>query len=170
MGKKYFEIQGISDVFNSDFDFSSETFFVAYLFHKLLIGEVKDKKFITYKNETVDSKFLKEMRIFNEKNELLLLRKDNSLQGRLWQDNNDSEFIETTQVLWGTHSQPSDDPNFSLISEDRGIMFYAPAKIVQGKNLDTAKTRLKIITHSEIGYTDLAQATIVDYRYVKFVI
>lgn len=168
MSKQYLELKNFDDVFQSGFDFSADTFFVAYLVHKLLIGEVKDKQFVTYKKEPIEDKFLKELRIFNEKNELFVWKKDDILKARLWKNDDSVPVIEKEQVVWGTKSEASDESDFSHIFEDRGIHFYVPSKILQGKNLDDKKTRLKILTHSEIGYTDLGQATITDYKYIKF--
>ncbi len=154
-------------------DFSGH--FVVYLDYKVIIGKYKSRKFIMYKDEDVNPKFVQKIRLFDESRELLLWRKEEGLfVGRLRTDceaENNTEktsVVEARQVLYGTKSKKLDN-NFTKISEDRGTEIIIPLSNVSVDIKENPENRVSICTRNYIAYNEFGQAGYNDCRFVEFI-
>lgn len=142
--------------------FSGESYVVAYLDYKVLIGKLSEKKIFFFNNENIDLKYLIKIRLFNQDKELFCWRKNNLFDGRLRIDMKGSEIdvIDASQILVGTKSKILDN-QYSLLSEDRGRELIIPTII--------KKNRASLITRNYIGYTNNMLATFIDCRFLDFI-
>lgn len=151
--------------------------FIAYLYHRVVIGRIKNKQFVYYNQEEKDvilSKIVK-IRIFNEDSELYVWKTGSQgYKARLRTDGKGMEqgIVEARQVLFGTEAKPAkDDSEYSVLTEKRGTEIILPLKQtgIQNNEINDRKGRICICTHSYIGFIEeTGQATYEDVRFVKF--
>lgn len=141
-------------------------FVVAYLDYKVLIGRLENSAFSFYGNETIDSKFIQKLRVFNDDRELLVWRSRDGLIGRLRTDGLgcDTDVVDAKQVLFGTKDKGMGD--FTRLTEDRGTVIILP---FVGIDFDGKKKRVCIKTRNYVDYNSIThQATYVDGRFLAF--
>lgn len=147
---------------------STRSFIVAYLDYKVLIGTYEDGNYNFHKKETVESKYIQRLRVFNETKELHLWRTAEGLKGRLRIDSegNESYVVDAYQVLFGTRSEPSG--NYTRISEERGTELFLPFQDLEVDVKKEKKSRTAVKTRNYIDYNNVFQATYIDCRFVGF--
>lgn len=155
--------------------FSGDGWFIAYLFHRVVIGEVKNKQFIYYKMEDNDLKLdeIIKLRIFNNESELFVWR--SNLGGYFSRLRTDGEgdsqgVIDSSQILFGTKAETVGDVYLKL-TEERGTEIIFPAGCVNIKieEINSQKKRIAIHTRSYVGRIDeTGVATYVDVRFLRF--
>lgn len=144
--------------------------FIAYLYHRVVIGRIENKHFVYYKQEDKDvtlSNMLK-LRVFNEDSELFVWKTSlGGYRARLRTDGKgtEQEIVEAKQVLFGTKAEQL--PNgYSKLTENRGTEIILP---MANLNIDEKERRMGIKTRSYIGFIEeTGQATYEDIRFVKF--
>ncbi|OJX90103.1 MAG: CRISPR-associated protein [Paludibacter sp. 47-17] len=171
---KQFEIKTDEDIFGNA---PQKAWFIAYLFHRVVIGKFVNHEFVYYKQEDKDvtlEKILK-LRVFNKDAELLVWRNNQGkYKARLRKDGEGEEqgVVDARQVMFGTETKPTEnDVNFSCLTEKRGTEIILPLKDLEisDSDINEGKGRLCIHTRSYIGYIDEMQATYEDVRFVEFV-
>jgi len=159
---------------NSDQDILNNApegaWFVAYLYHRVVIGKLENKQLIYYKQENDDVKLLNilKLRIFNEDTELFVWKTNlGGHRARLRTDGNGTEqgMVEAKQVLFGTKAEELGN-GYSKLTENRGTEIILP---LTNLKIDEKDHRMCIKTRSYIGYFEkTGQATYEDVRFVKF--
>lgn len=148
--------------------FNSSAYLVAYLDYKVLIGlyHPKKRQMIFADGETLESKYIQKLRVFDSSKELLIWRSKDRLKGRIRIDGEGEEIevVEANQVLWGTRLVDIRN-NFAEITEDRGTTLILP---ITNLDIDNHIKRIFIKTRNYIGYTPNYQATYIDCRFVGF--
>lgn len=143
-----------------------DSFVVAYLNDKVIIGKYSDNKFTFLNNEQLDWETIQRIRIFNENGEVMLWKSDGKLIGRHRKDSEGEQtwFVENDQVLFGTKSEDLED--YTRLTEDRGTEVVVP---LTGFTLskENKKEKVKVTTRNYIGYNEIHQATYVDNRLVN---
>ena len=144
--------------------------FIAYLYHRVVIGRIENKQFVYYKQENSDVKLsnMLKLRVFNEDSELFVWKTSlGGYRARLRTDGQGPELgiVEAKQVLFGTKVQQL--PNgYSKFTEDRGTEIILP---MTNLKIDEKEHRMCVKTRSYIGYIEeTGQATYEDVRFVKF--
>ena len=143
-----------------------DSFVIAYQDFAVSIGRYQDKKFKFYQNETLESRYLQRIRVFNPSEELLLWRTENGFIGRIRRDgtgNQSFHVIDSQQILFGTKAISIN--GFTELTEQRGTVLRLP---FEGLNVDAEKKRVFIQTRNYIDYNDLNQASYSDCRFVQF--
>lgn len=142
---------------------------VVYLDYKILIGRVEQGKLSFYENEVFEPKYLKQIRIFNEKQELYLWRKADLFRGRFRQDSagHGTEYVEVKQVLWGSRSENLSH-GWIKLCEERGIELILPWDEPEGLNPKNPRDRVGLLTCNYIDYTETGQAGYKDCRFMDF--
>jgi len=163
--------------------------FIAYLYHRVVIGKITDGKFDYYPDEKIPndvtlSNILK-LRVFNEDSELFVwktniggykarLRKDkdkkiidpDDMKNQLWFDPDKQYAVEAKQVLFGTKAEELAN-DYTKLKEARGNEIIIP---LTNLKIDEKDHRMCIKTRSYIGYIEkTGQATYEDVRFVEFV-
>ena len=150
--------------------------FIAYLFHRVVIGRVDQKQFVYYKQADNDVTLLniQKLRVFNNDSELFVWRTTlGGYKARLRKDGKGQEegVIDANQVLFCTKSEKLDQ-TYSILKEDRGTEIILPLKelgIIDAE-INDKKGRLSIHTRSYIEFIEeTGQATYEDVRFVEFV-
>jgi CRISPR-associated protein (TIGR03984 family) len=145
-----------------------DSFAIAYMDYKVLIGRYENGKFIFYNNESFEPKYLQRLRIFNNLEELLIWRSGDGFKGRIRKDNvgKEVDVVEARQVLFGTKSEPYGV--FTKIYEEQGCELLLPFNInLDNKNKE--QPRIFIKTRNYIEYlNDDCQASYGDCRFVNF--
>ena len=152
--------------------------FIAYLFHRVVIGRVVDKQFVYYKQADNDVilKSVQKLRVFNKDAELFVWRTNlGGYKARLRKDGEGSEqgVVDACQVMFGTDAKPAKDDNtYTCLTEKRGTEIILPLKDLEinDSEINDKKGRLCIYTRSYVGYIEDMQATYEDVRFVEFVI
>ncbi len=146
--------------------------FVAYLYHRVVIGKFENKQLVYYKQEIDDVKLsnILKLRVFNEDSELFVWKTNlGGHHARLRTDGNGTKqgIVEAKQVLFGTEAKPvTDNALYSVLTEKRGTEILLP---IPNLKINDKKERLCIKTRSYIGYIEkTGQATYEDVRFVKF--
>ncbi len=148
-----------------------DSFFVAYMDYRVIIGKYANKAFDFYPQEPekhILPKYVQKLRIFNQNEELLFWRSGQMLKGRHRKDGKGDEevaVIEAEQVLFGTKKGTDGNKKFTKITEDRGTTLILP---FTGFDIDEGKQRLFIKTRNYIDYNAVNQATYIDCRFVSF--
>lgn len=147
--------------------------FIAYLYHRVVIGKIANGKLDYYPDEKIPndvtlSNILK-LRVFNKDSELFVWKTSlGGYRARLRTDGQGPEqgIVEAKQVLFGTKVQQL--PNgYSKLTENRGTEIILP---IANLNIDEKEHRMCIKTRSYIGYIEeTGQATYEDVRFVEFV-
>ncbi len=153
--------------------------FIAYLFHRVVIGRIKNGEFKYYpdtKNSNdVTLSNLQKLRVFNKDIELFVWRTNlGGYKARLRNDNEGAEqgAVDAWQVLFGTKANPTNDNNYSVLTEERGTEIILPLSDlgIKESEINDKKGRLCVHTRSYIGFIeDTGQATYEDVRFVEFV-
>lgn len=150
----------------SNFEPYKGYFYLAHLDYKVILGKIDNyNDFSKFFNE--NTKYLQNIRIFNQEKELYIFKKANKLMFRIREDikKENCELIsatETYQILWGTKSEIIN--NKTRIFEDRGIEIILPFEI---KELLSATKRIAIKTRSYIDFNN-NQAEYIDSRLCGF--
>ena len=181
-GLLYSKIKSSSDPIDikSDGDILENTpenaWFIAYLYHRVVIGRIENKQFVYYKQKEQDvtlSKILK-LRVFNDNAELFVWRTNlGGYNARLRKDGTGEEqgVVDAHQVLFGTKAELIDNTYLKL-TEERGTEIILPLKElnISEEDVNNHQERLCIHTRSYIGFIeDTGQATYVDIRFVEFI-
>lgn len=170
-------------VINSDADIlnaapTENAWFIAYLFHRVVIGRVVDKQFVYYKqaDNDVTLENIQKLRVFNKDSELFVWRTAlDGCKARLRKDGEGKEqgVVDARQVMFGTEAtQVQDDNAYSCLTEERGTKIILPLKDlpINDSEINKKEGRLCIHTRSYIGYIEeTGQATYEDVRFVEFV-
>jgi CRISPR-associated protein (TIGR03984 family) len=144
---------------------------VAYLDYGVFIGLLKKEndsfEFIFNEKIDIEDKYIQKIRIFDKNEELLLWKSNNTLKGRLRIDESGSgsEYVDVSQVLFGTKTENIDDNFTKLIEEDRRISITIPSKFATSND----KKRVAIKTRNYVEYNEIFQATYTDCRFIEFV-
>ena len=149
--------------------------FIAYLFHRVVIGRVVDKQFVYYKQDDKDVMLsnVQKLRVFNKDAELFVWRTNQGIyKARLRTDSEGKEqgVVDANQVLFGTKVEIIDQ-KYSILKEDRGTEIILPLKDlgISDSDINAEKGRLCVHTRSYIGYIDDMLASYEDVRFVEFV-
>ncbi len=153
--------------------------FIAYLFHRVVIGRIRNGKFEYYQDvknlNDVTLSNLQKLRVFNKDTELFVWRTNlGGYKARLRNDNNGVEqgTVDAWQVLFGTEANPTNDNNYSVLTEKRGTEIILPLSDlgIKESEINDKKGRLCVHARSYIGFIeDTGQATYEDVRFVEFV-
>jgi CRISPR-associated protein (TIGR03984 family) len=183
-GLKYSKIETTTTTFeiSTDADIfkiapTENAWFIAYLFHRVVIGRVVDNQYVYYKQEDKDVTLSKvqKLRVFNKDAELFVWRTNQgTYKARLRTDGEGEEqgVVDARQVLFGTEAQPAkNDVNYSCLTEKRGTEIILPLKDLEisDSKIDDKNGRLCVHTRSYIGFIEKMQATYEDVRFVEFV-
>lgn len=128
-------------------------------------GYYKDNIF-TFSDGTheIDLRFLQEMRIFNETEELKIVKQNNHILYRYINDQSSEalnyEYTDSTSKLIGIKVDDINVPVGFTPLLDKG------RKLLQIIPFDTIKSECFLTTRNYIGYLDNYQASYIDYRYV----
>ncbi|MFW6172253.1 MAG: CRISPR-associated protein Csx19 [Elusimicrobiota bacterium] len=143
--------------------------FILYLDYKVLIGIFRNSEFVFpddhYKGD-FDLKYLLKLRIFNEKEELMVWKIGNGFGNRYRLDSHGTgqEAVESYQVLFGTKSNDYGN-GFTLLKEKRGTEVIVPGEIEVNDN----KKRVFLKTRNYIDYhEETRQASYKDCRFMGF--
>jgi CRISPR-associated protein (TIGR03984 family) len=148
-----------------------KAWFIAYLYHRVVIGKFENKQFVYYNQENDDVKLsnILKLRVFNEDCELFVWKTSlGGYRARLRTDVQGSEqgIVEAKQVLFGTKAEQLAN-GYTKLTEDRGTEIILP---ITNLIVDKNDKRLCIKTRSYIGYIEkTGQATYEDVRFVDFV-
>lgn len=155
----------------------TNAWFIAYLFHRVVIGKVQNKKFIYYNQSEKDVTIsnIQKLRIFNKDSELFIWRTSiGEYKSRLRIDNEglEHEVIDARQILFGTVANPIKDGSpYSCLTEKRGTEIILPLSElkINDSEINNFNGRLCIHTRSYIGFIEnTGQATYEDVRFVEF--
>ncbi len=156
-------------------NFTGKGWFIAYLFHRVVIGKFIDGTFDYFQKENCDVNIenLIKLRIFNDNSELYVWRTNlGGFKGRLRKDEEgvSTDVVDTNQVIFGTKEELVGE-SYVKLSEKRGTEIIMP--VVEGisfADINEQDGRLCIHTRSYIGeIKETGQATYEDVRFVKFV-
>lgn len=156
------------DNLNSLKDFIKvDSFVIAYLDYKVLVGKYKNGELLFYNNETFELKYIQKLRVFNNNEELLIWRLNNKFKARYRIDSPGTNCFATdnNQVVFGTELEKLNDENFSLLKEERGSNIIIP---FNNLNVDQVDNRIKIKTRNYIAFNEIHQATYFDSRFIGF--
>jgi CRISPR-associated protein (TIGR03984 family) len=169
-----FDLSSDADIFKNAP--TKDAWFIAYLFHRVVIGKVVNKQFEYYKQADKDVVLanIQKLRIFNKDAELFVWRTNQGkYKARLRKDDVGEEqgVVDARQVMFGTEAKPVNE-TYSCLTEKRGTEIILPLKDlgIKDSEINDGKGRLCIHTRSYIGYIEDTQATYEDVRFVKFVI
>ncbi len=145
----------------------NDSFVIAYLNYKVLIGKYSNGGFAFYNDEKIEIDHLQRLRIFNINEELMLWRSAGKLKGRYRNDSDGdaTDVVDNDQVIFGTKAAEID--GYTILTEERGTEIILPFTDL---NVDTHENRIKIKTRNYIGFNEVHQATYVDNRFVEFVL
>lgn len=144
------------------------------------LGSFVDGEFNMPKKLPLLPEYVRKVRLFNNDSELHIWRSDsdepNIFHFRLRVDikpdnNNDEEvqeYYKAYQLLWGTLEVLSDDENWVVLKEDRGIELLVKCSILRTEDIKK-NNRLWLVTHNYIGYNEIGQAGFNDCRFVDIV-
>lgn len=164
-----------------EYSFSVKTFFIAYLDHSVIIGNLKEGSLIYWDKQQgkevslvqSDFSFLQKLRIFNKKEELFIWNSNRGKQefsSRYRKDDSGEEnfeFLPMNQLLFGTRiDEKFSQSGYTSIKEERGTEIILPLYI---QNIDLSQ-RVAIQVNYYIDYNELGIAQYTDARFVKFVV
>lgn len=160
-------------------NFQDNTFFIAYLDYKVIIGRLQNE-ILSYWNHSEKTKleekdfiFLQKLRVFNQNEELYFWNQGLSprkFSARYRSDVSGNEFIEyveSNQILFGT--KVFSNENYSTIKENRGTEIILPFSNFYLDNKDDDLERIAIKTRYYMDYNEMGLAYYKDLRFVKFV-
>lgn len=152
--------------------------FIAYLYHRVVIGRIKEGTLVYYKDHDNDVQLenLFKIRIFNNEREFFAWRTgQKEFKGRLREDHKgtDQEVVDAFQIMFGTKAEPLDGASgYSKITEDRGAEIILPlAEMgINDSDINNMDGRLCVHTRNYIGeITETGQATFEDVRFLEFI-
>lgn len=169
-----FEIKTDEDIFKNA---PQNAWFIAYLFHRVVIGKIVNDGFVYYKQEDKDVTLsnVQKLRVFNTDAELFVWRTyKGTYKARLRKDGEGEEqgVVDAHQVIFGTEAKPiKNDESYSCLTEKRGteIILLLKNLGILDSDINNEKGRLCIHTRMYIGYIEEMQATYEDVRFVEFV-
>jgi CRISPR-associated protein (TIGR03984 family) len=173
---------------------------LVYFDHKVIWGHYQANKLeFADPNEKLEAKYLQELRLFGRKGELYLRRKGNNFSWRLrldpdieptppesgknsWEKkgyklpsgNIEPNYADEWQVLWGTKYDPktaTNVPNWTTITEDRGMKLTLPHVIASDDNLPIrllVRHYLKYDNNGLCYYADTRMVELRDKRFNSF--
>lgn len=156
-------------------NFKGTGWFIAYLFHRVVIGKFINGTFDYFQKENFDVNInnLIKLRIFDANSELCVWRTNlGGFKGRLRKDEEgvSTDVVDTNQIIFGTKAEFVGE-SYVKLSEKRGTEIIMP--VVEGlsfADINEQDGRLCIHTRSYIGeIKETGQATYEDVRFVKFV-
>ena len=151
-----------------------DTYFVAYLDYRVAIGRYGQGGFSFYKedpDDTIEPEYLQRLRVFNEKEELLIWRSGNGFKARLRRDGDeegDDVVVDAQQVLFGTKKGAKSNEEFTEIVEDRGTSLILPLTGLRVDKDGKLDPRICVKTRNYVEYNDIGQATYTDCRFIGF--
>lgn len=100
---------------------TENAWFIAYLFHRVVIGRIVEKQFVYYKqaDNDVTLQNIQKLRVFNKDSELFVWRTAlGGYKARLRKDGEGQEcgVVDANQVLFGTKSEKLDQ-TYSILME-----------------------------------------------------
>lgn len=157
-------------------NFTGNGWFIAYLFHRVVIGQFIDGALDYFQKESGDVNIenLIKLRIFDANSELYVWRTNlGGFKGRLRTDGVGSftDVVDAKQVIFGTKAELIGE-SYMKLSEKRGTEIIMPlADIGISENaINDMDGRLCIQTRSYIGVIkETGQASYEDVRFVEFV-
>ncbi len=183
-GLKYSKLKTTSTpiIIQSDLDILANVregaWFIAYLYHRVVIGKIKNGKFEYYPdtkipNDVSITNILK-LRVFDEDTELFVWK--TKLRGYKARFRTDGigpgqGVVDANQVLFGTEAKKIGNTFFSALTEKRGteIILSLSDLGIDESEIDDKKGRLCVHTRSYIGsIANTGQATYEDVRFIKF--
>ena len=164
-----------------EYSFSVKTFFVAYLDHSVIIGNLKEGSLLYWDKQQgkevslaqSDFSFLQKLRIFNTKEELFIWNSNRGKQefsSRYRKDDDGEEKTESlpmNQILFGTRDGKLSQSAYTSIKENRGTEIILPFELQRKISPDV---RIAVQVNYYIDYNELGIAQYTDARFVKFVI
>ena len=146
-------------------------FVLAYFSDSVKVGFYKDKRIHFYEEAEIDTKKLEEIRIFNEKMELRLVRNEiigdmRTFIGRSIYEKNisyfDEDFIEQDNfiyderfLVYGRGNKSSNINNWTMVREDRGGELWLPLEGIKWlgvRNYLEYKDELKFVGNRLLGF------------------
>ncbi len=168
------DIADIPSAIAEHINLETETYFVAYLDYRVAIGRYEHDGFSFYNekdDEEIVPDFLQRLRVFNDKEELLIWRSGDGFKARLRRDDEHegaTAVVDAQQVLFGTQKGPKSDERFTEIIEDRGTSLILPVTDLRCDGKARLKSRICIKTRNYVEHNDLGQATYSDCRFLGF--
>jgi CRISPR-associated protein (TIGR03984 family) len=148
------------------FDVNEDAQVAAWMDHQVLFGRWNGSSFSFYQDkETIEAKYVKRIRIFNQNKELMLYRCKEGLRGRSRTDGEgeDADIIIAHQLLFGTHIEFLESNGYIKLTEEQVAPIILPID-----HIDKDAERVFVVTHNYIGKNSLFQATYIDCRFVGF--
>ncbi len=120
-GLKYSKMKTTSTAFevSSDAEIlknapTQNAWFIAYLFHRVVIGRVVDKQFVYYKQDDIDVTLsnVQKLRVFNKDAELFVWRTNKSTYNARLRTDGEGEkqgMVDARQVMFGTEAKPANN-------------------------------------------------------------
>ena len=130
--------------------------------HRLIFGRWEEGKLSLADGSPLEAELILELRVFNEQEELHLVRSGEKLTGRLAQDGagEQQSYVDSISPLWGKTSGEAPAGYARLKDEDRQLELVVPVS-EQG-------SRYGLVTRNYIMASPLTyQAGYGDYRYVS---
>lgn len=134
---------------------------IVWRMQSILWGTARNDREQFYNNETVDPKTVLEMRIFNETEELYVVRDGDEFIGRYIEDDGPEniKYVDNIARLWGTFSERKGD-YVVLKDVTRKLTLMVPCP--------EEAEYYGLITRNYIGYAEeTGQAGYTDYRFVS---
>jgi len=143
----------------------SDSFVIAYLDYKVLIGRCSNGSFAFCQNALLDPKYVQRIRIFNKNEELLLWRTGSGVKGRYRVDGNgdETDVVDAEQVLFGTNSRDLGN-GFTRLFEKRGTELVLPFSELEV----TETSRVTLKTRNYVDFNKAHQASYWDCRCIGF--
>lgn len=155
--------------------FTGNGWFIAYLFHRVVIGQFIDGVLDYFQKESGDVNIenLIKLRIFNANSELFVWRTNlGGFKGRLRKDGEgvSTDIVDAKQVIFGTKAELIGE-SYVKLSEKRGTEIILPVQEgISFGDINELDGRLCIQTRSYIGVIrETGQATYEDVRFVEFI-
>lgn len=153
-----------------------DAWFIAYLFHRVVIGRFTKGKFDYYEEEKSDLilENLIKLRVFDNSHELYVWRTNSGrFKGRLRSDGvgAETDVVDANQIIAGTKAGIKDD-RYHLLTEERGteVIISMHDLGISAAEINDKEGRLCIHTRNYIGeIEETGQATYEDVRFVEFV-
>ncbi len=163
-------VNRIEEEIENNFDHAS---IVAYRDNGVWVGFFKNHRIRFYDNSSIDLKYIRKLRVFNDSRELLCWRASDYPEGlrgriRIDEQGGTEQVIDAYQMLIGTREDKArhnaQAVGFKKITEDRGGELILPFPDLE---VDAMK-RVFIKTRNYIGYNELSQAGYIDCRFKGF--
>ncbi len=150
--------------------FVDNSYVVAWLDYKVLIGTCSKGSLRFCDGETFDYKHIQRLRVFNRQKELLLWRNNGKWNARARNDDlagKGATAVVAEQVVVGTDARPINGM-FTEISEKRGAKLNIPFTNIKVDDKQRLLERVFIKTHNYVKTNTVHQASYFDCRFVEF--